>query len=144
MSFSGSLRVSFLFSPSITSGRSRFKAFSNLTFTGRLLLSPGVSTNRGEGIAGSASLYSVHRGLPLHSAFVYHVAILSPLVHRAPDVSSYCLSNQVFFFHKYPSVVINVTVVLKSGPLKHSFHFPHVVPRRHRGPHLLSSRRPGV
>ena len=47
------------FSPSISSGRSRFKASSNLLSTGRLLLSPGVSTNRGEGVARSVSLYSL-------------------------------------------------------------------------------------
>ena len=47
---------------SVASGRSLFKDFSNVLSTGSLLLSPGVSSERGEGVTEFNLLYSV-RGM---------------------------------------------------------------------------------
>ena len=54
-----SLTVSSILSSSPGSGWFLSSAVVNLFSTGRFLLSPGVPTDRGEGVVGSAVLYSV-------------------------------------------------------------------------------------
>ena len=74
-SSAASLRVSSMLFPSPDSACS-LQRIPEPVFHGRLLLSPGVPTDKGEGVVGSTFLYSVrdlYRGLP-HETF--------PLLHQ--------------------------------------------------------------
>ena len=74
-----------MLSPSPDPGWSLSSAAVNLFSTGRFLLSPGVATDRGEGVVGSAVLYSVrdiYRALP-HPTFSLLASTLTPPDHKA-------------------------------------------------------------
>ena len=72
ISSSASLRVSFILSPSPDSGWSLSSASLNQLSAGWLLLSPGVSNDRGEGVAGSTASYSVKDTYSAPAASSFH------------------------------------------------------------------------
>ena len=87
-----SLRVSTILSPFSDSARSLSSASLNLSSTGLLLLSPGVPTDNGEGVAESGFLYSLratYKGPAASSSLSLLVSSLVAPVRRAPGTSSW-------------------------------------------------------
>ena len=115
----------------------------NLFSAGKLLLSPGVPTDKGEGVVGFIFLYSVRDTYRVAAASSFpllpQLQILQPIRRSVLSCGKYhvFLQSHVTLLHEHPSIVTYWQPVLNFSLLKQSQDIPDLKLRRHRASRLL-------